>query len=418
MKFKAVFSFTCLTAALCSSVYASNLTNFNEKNIGNLTKAISQKNIHIVHFGDSHTAADEMTDALRVSLQQSLGNGGMGWGMPMYFAGQRMARFGYDNVGWTPISSRAQHVGNYTIGGMNAIPQYSGATLTIKAKQSYEATQKILVSIRQAPDDGKFTGIDADGRHFTLEAPIKNNTWQTVEFIAKLPFTITAQQTSHSALGGWWARNLNGSGAIISPIGINGAELTHWNRWNQGWGSELAKASPQLVILAYGTNEAYNDRVDIEQTRDTLIHTIQKIRQATPQTAIMILSAPESLKNTTGECGSRPMKLTAMQNMQKQVAQYTQTLFWDWQQAMGGSCSMKTWIRQGKGLKDGVHFSKVGYQTLGQQLAQDILNITNGSSNVEVVPTTVHYSSQVPQNLGYAKICLEGASECLSIGRE
>lgn len=117
-----------------SQAHASNLTNFNEPNTNLLMTAFKNKSVHIVQFGDSHTAADLMTGALRTKLQDQLGNGGMGWGMPMYFSGQRLDRYGYDNNGWQPISSRQQREQNYTLGGLIAVPKFNGASLTIKSK--------------------------------------------------------------------------------------------------------------------------------------------------------------------------------------------------------------------------------------------------------------------------------------------
>lgn len=402
-----------------SQAYASNLTNFNEPNTNLLMTAFKNKSVHIVQFGDSHTAADLMTGTLRTKLQDQLGNGGMGWGMPMYFSGQRLDRYGYDNNGWQPISSRQQRDQNYTLGGLIAVPKFNGASLTIKAKRS-ELPQKITVNLRQPKTDGWFLVKDAQGRQFQLEAPIKNNTWQTVEFVADLPFTITAVNVERSAIGGWWAKNENGLGAIISALGINGAELSFWNRWNEGWQNNLKELSPELVILAYGTNEAFDDNIDIEKYRNLLISKIEQIRTASPHTAIMIISAPESLKNTVGQCGTRPVKLTAVQNVQQQVAQQKQTLYWDWQKAMGGSCSMKTWINRGLSRKDGVHFSEEGYQKLGQVLANDLLSFVGQKNQTDYFPDKETSFKSLQQhrpseNTGFASICLAGNKDCKSI---
>ena len=344
----------------------------------------------------------------------------MGWGMPMYFSGQRLVRYGYDNNGWEPISSRQQRDQNYTLGGLIATPKFNGATLTIKSKQS-ELSQKIKVNLRQAATDGKFLGRDAQGHQFEIEAPIKNNTWQTVEFVAQLPFTITASNAEQSAIGGWWAKNQNGEGAVVSALGINGAELSYWNRWNEEWQQNLKSISPELIIIAYGTNEAFNDNIDVDKYKNLLISKVDQIRVASPDTAIMIVSAPESLKNIAGQCGIRPIKLTAIQNVQYQVAQQKHTLYWNWQQAMGGECSMKSWINQGLGRKDGVHFSEAGYQKLGQALAEDLLSFVglqqsyNTATNTEVNVAKSSQQYKPSTNTGYASICLEENTECKSI---
>lgn len=140
-----------------TQVNANNLSNFNEPNTHLLMTAFKNKSIHIVQLGDSHTAADIMTGTLRTQLQGQLGNGGMGWGMPMYFSGQRLDRYGYDNNSWEPISSRTQREQNYTLGGLIAVPKFNGATLTIKAKQS-ETPQKNYSEFKTARNGWPFLG--------------------------------------------------------------------------------------------------------------------------------------------------------------------------------------------------------------------------------------------------------------------
>ena len=377
---------------LSISVFAGHLSNFQEPNTSQLVRSIQQHQVNVVQFGDSHTAADYMSNALRVTLQNNLGNGGMGWGMPMYFSGQRLTRFGYDNNHWQPISLRTQSNEDYTLGGLLARPQEDGATLTIKAKQS-EPLQEITVSIRQGAEDRDFQGVDARGEQFSLSAPVKDGSWQLQTFKARLPFTITAPHNPQSALGGWWAKNATGSGAVVSALGINGAQLQSWSSWNPVWKKQLAALKFNLVILAYGTNEAYV-RPDLDLQRKILNNRIRDIRQASPNTAILIVSAPESLKNQSGECGTRPAQLTEFQDMQREVASQNHTLFWDWQAAMGGSCSMKSWMARGDAARDGVHFSASGYNKLGNMLAEDILALANTGE----VTTAARQTSSEPSN--------------------
>lgn len=415
-----------LLSAICGMTSVStfaNLENFDEPNTARLLEAIQTRNLHVVQLGDSHTAADLLTHSLRTTLTQKLGDGGMGWSMPMFIPGQRLTKYGYDNTGWQPISSRTQHDGNYTLGGMLAVPKFSGASLTIKPRQD-ELPQTVLVSIRQGAHDQPLLGTDANGQKFQIASPILNGTWQTVEFNAKFPITIKAQSDTQTAIGGWWAKNQSGHGAVVSALGINGAELSQWERWNShGWTNELAQVKPNLVILAYGTNEAYNANVDMAQAKQTLEKTISTLRATSPQTSILILSAPESLKNTSGSCGTRPIQLTAFQAMQKQVAHEQNTLFWDWQKAMGGTCSMKSWINQGLARGDGVHFSATGYQKLGQQLGSDLLsltpNLTSSTDNFPIaeqpLATTKITTTISNKRTGKATICSPEDQSCLSL---
>ena len=389
--------FFVLSALVMSmSASANYLTNYQDPNTDQLIQALNNSRIHIVQLGDSHTAGDSMTDALRSQLQSRYGNGGMGWAMPMYFSGQRMARYGYDNYQWTPISSRRNQNENYTLGGLIAKPNFSGSTLTIKAKGN-EPLQAMTVSIRQSAADGVLSGIDANGHRFVLEAPIKDGTWQTMTFDAKLPFTLTAEGAmSDTAIGGWWGRSKHTSGAIVSSLGINGAELSHWSRWNgYAWQKELGTIAPELIVLAYGTNEAYNS-VNPERVRSVLSERIDQIRHASPKSAIMVVSSPEALRSTSGSCGTRPAELSAIQEVQRQTAQSKHTLFWDWQAAMGGSCSMKQWMNRGLAAKDGVHFTHSGYGQLGTLMAEDIISLSLTTSKPSQINTPLTQPVSTP----------------------
>lgn len=82
---------------------------------------------------------------------------------------------------------------------------------------------------------------------------------------------------------------------------------------------------------------------------------------------------------------------------------------------------MKSWINQGLGRKDGVHFSQAGYQKLGQVLTDDLLSFvgsqqsynTPTNTEVNVAESSQQYKSST--HTGYASICLEGTKECKSI---
>lgn len=346
---------------------------FQDDQISRVVKALQNRQINIVQLGDSHTAADYITEAARARLQQELGNGGPGWAMPTQFAGMRLSRFSYINNGWQAISSRTDSNQNYSLGGLIAKPAV-GASLTIKTRQP-EPEQTVIVSIRQGQGDDDLNIIDANGRQIILSAKHKDNQWHFSKFKAQFPITITAGMNFQTAIGGLWARNSSNQGAVLSALGINGYQLNQWDRWNTvAWQNELNVVNPDLIILAYGTNEAYNN-MEIEIVRQTLLKTISQIRNASLNSAIMIIGAPESLKSTSGSCGVRPAKLTELQQMQREVAASQHTLYWDWQAAMGGECSMKSWINQGLARSDGVHFTASGYDRIGQALANSILDM-------------------------------------------
>ncbi len=329
-----------------------------------------------LQIGDSHTAGEFLTERLRVRLQQQIGDGGLGWVTPMSIPGQRMARISFTQSGWQLISSRTSGPGfDYPFGGFIAQPVSAFATLTLTPRYR-TPRQAITLLIRQGLMDAPLTVTDVGGVQLAIKSPAPDNQWHAVTFDAELPLTISASLSPQTAIGGWWMRNAGrGGGAIVSAAGINGAEIEQWNRWRSGWMDDLAPAHPDLVALAYGTNEAFQTTLDPASLRATLIDAVTRLRQRFPGSAILIIGAPESLKSTAGQCGVRPAMLDAVQAVQREVAQQQHALYWDWQQAMGGRCSMVPWVARGLARRDGVHFSRAGYEALADDLASGLLHL-------------------------------------------
>ncbi len=201
--------------------------------------------------------------------------------------------------------------------------------------------------------------------------------WQVLDTRAALPLTIQTEMP-------WDIGFINienpAGGITVSAMGINGAQLTHWSKWRADRMNDLAQTGADLVILSYGTNEAFGDNIDIADTEQKWLDTVRQIRDSLPAAGILIIGAPESLKNTLGVCGTRPVRLTEVQQMQRRVARQGQTMFWSWQNAMGGICSMKNWLNQGWAAKDGVHFSAKGYRRAAEMLADSLEELVRAAA--------------------------------------
>lgn len=323
---------------------------------------------HYLQIGDSHTAGDFLTERLRQRLQQLLGDGGIGWVTPMQIPGQRLARIRFTQIGWQLFSSRSSGPGyDYPFGGFIAQTAAPFAMLTLTPAHA-TPRQAVTLLIRQGPMDAPLTVTDGSGQKQTVQSPILDSQWHAVTFEAQLPLTLSAAISPQTAIGGWWMRAASGRGAVVSAAGINGSELEQWSRWRNGWMDDLAPAQPDLVALAYGTNEAFRTTLDPDALRATLAAAVDRLRARFPHSAILILGAPESLQGLGGRCGVRATGLDAVQAVQREVAQQRHTLYWDWQQAMGGRCSMTAWVARGLARRDGVHFSREGYEALGDDL--------------------------------------------------
>ncbi|MDO5058804.1 MAG: SGNH/GDSL hydrolase family protein [Neisseria sp.] len=347
-----------------------------QEKLGRLKNGSNSK-FRIVQIGDSHTAGDYFTQELRARLQAEFGNGGIGWVPPAAVPGQRTAEVSQKGSGWQVLSSR-KNSGDFPLGGM--MMRSSGfASMNIAPRSEAAGEQDITFTLRPVlasqplmlNDGGVLKPIGA-GSSFG---------WQHQTVRGKLPFAFESSEGDVWEVGPIGIENTQ-SGVTVSALGINGSQLSHWSKWRNSWAQDLQAMKADLVVLAYGTNEAFNKTIDIDETRAVWQQTVRQIRAALPEAGILIVGAPESLTGKSGECGQRPAKLSAIQTMQRQIAQQEKTLFWSWQDAMGGECSMKNWMAQGLGAKDGVHFSATGYRQAGGKLADALIEFTGGSSRL------------------------------------
>ncbi|MBQ9578606.1 MAG: hypothetical protein IJR28_03630, partial [Ottowia sp.] len=169
-------------------------------------------------------------------------------------------------------------------------------------------------------------------------------------------------------------------GATVSAMGINGAQITETAKWHQDWTRELALTRADLVALEYGTNEAWGrGEVPWDALERHWQRTLTAIRNALPQAGILIIAPPGALSSQDGECGQSPPNLARMQALQQRLAERHGALYWSWQDAMGGACSMKRWQDAGLAGRDGVHLTREGYWRIGGLLADAVLALARES---------------------------------------
>lgn len=360
---------SCVNCKASIVNYGQNNANWIEKmkslNYGGNTK------LRILQLGDSHTAGDYFSDQVRHRLQAVFGNGGSGWVYPAKVAGQRTAQISYKDS-WQVITSR-RNEGDFPLGGVIAQQGGSEKIAELGLLDGQNGQYEITLSVKANNSTSPLLIKDKQGQQLAI-SPEQAKDWTYIKWNGGLPLSYQSQRNNNWSLGHINIEN-NRPGVIYSSMGINGSQLSHWTKWRANWQEELAQTKADLIVLAYGTNEAFNNNINIEETKNYWIQQISKIRSVLPQAGILIIGAPESLRNNIGVCGERPQKLYAVQQMQKEVAQQTGSLYWSWQDAMGGECNMNLWVAQSLAVKDGVHFSAAGYKAAADQLADALIQL-------------------------------------------
>lgn len=354
------------------------LINNAEPNLSRFANKLRQGNqqVHIVQLGDSHTAADFFSGNLRTLFQQRYGDAGLGFVPPISVPGQRTATINRvsDKKQWTLSSSRKDERFDYPLGGLIAQPVTASNSILLKPLQPAQGNYQ-LQALYQTTSDTQMNVAASS----VLSLPATGSSWRFSSPVnTQLPAQISVGKENNLKIGGWLLRSTQ-PGVMLSALGLNGATLSMVDKWQPQWSETLAQMSPDMVILAYGTNEAFNDTLDLAAYERVLSEKIRLIRQQVPNSVILLVGPNDSIKfSNAASCQAQmPVNLMNVIQIQKKVAAQENTLFWDWQAFMGGPCSIRTWVAQDLARPDNVHLSVDGYKKSAQGLYSQLNQLLN-----------------------------------------
>ena len=328
--------------------------------------------LHILQYGDSHTAADEWTGELRNRFQERFGDGGSGFSL----AGHPYT--GYRRLDVRSGSTRGWHTdglvgrpgdGIYGLGGISVSVGVPHEDVYVEA----EANDFELFYYQQ-PGGGTLqlydNGSPVDRISTDGEAAPAYYHFESTPGLHKLE--LETLDRGAVRLFGWVAEKL--SGVTYETLGINGAEAPIVLGWNQETlKSNLERRNPALIVLAYGTNEAGHKVWTLESYREKFSELLGRIREAAPTAAILVIGPPDRdqrVKRKWSPLDGVDMIVEA----QRQAALANRCAFWDLRGKMGGKGSMQQWVGAGLAASDHVHFSGTGYRMLGDAVFRDVMS--------------------------------------------
>lgn len=364
-----------------SSQASSLLATNDEPNLSRLTRKLNnarQHSVHIVQFGDSHTAADFFSGQLRSRLQERFGNGGIGFISPLSLPGQRYGNIALRSTSrdWTLKTSRRDDWPDFPLGGSVAQPNANNRTVALEPFAPIAGKSRVRL-LYTTDRQNTLIGANSQERRVIALPPTKGKWGFSYPINLTLPASLSlSSSAAGTRIGGWYIDGPN-QGVILSTLGSNGASLSLLERWRDGWQNQLRAIQPDMVILAYGTNEAFNDTLNLNDYRSQLQQHIRQIRRELPEAAIMLVGPGDSMKDRSGDsCGQTTM-LDNVIRIQQEVARSEHAMYWDWRRHMGGQCSIKTWQARGDARPDFVHLTRPGYENSANQLYSDLMRALN-----------------------------------------
>ncbi len=168
------------------------------------------------------------------------------------------------------------------------------------------------------------------------------------------------------------------AGVVVDALGINGAQIftpLHWNE--EHFAEQVRHRAPDLVVLAYGTNEALDGKLDDPTYEQGLVDLLGRVSRAAPGASCMLLGPPDLARWTKGTRGYHTSpRILEIEAIQRRVSRAAGCAFFSQIDAMGGPGSMAAWAEEQpepRAQGDRVHLTRTGYAQVGTALATDVL---------------------------------------------
>jgi lysophospholipase L1-like esterase len=329
--------------------------------------------VHIVHFGDSHTASDDLTGVLRDLFQNRFGNGGAGFSMAgIPFKGYR--RFdvhGGASKFWDSAGLRSgEGDGFFGLGGVSISTERAHQTIYLDADCA-----SVELDYLQQPSGGRIEL--SDNRETVKEVSTEGGFAPGFLEYATTPgrhrFEVRTVDPAPVRLLGWVTENPKG--ITYESMGINGAEAALIQRWDEPMhAAYLKRRDPALIVLAYGTNEASDSKWTEAGYFEAFSAILQRLRRAVPAASILVLGPPDRFTRVNGRW--RPFAgVDRIVAAQQEACRENRCAYWDTRARMGAEGSMIDWVMAGLAQGDYAHFTSAGYQRLANVLFQDIMRL-------------------------------------------
>jgi lysophospholipase L1-like esterase len=331
----------------------------------------SAKSIHILQYGDSHSASDDWANQLRLQFQTRFGNGGAGFtlaGTPFPGYRRRDVKGGQSRAWQSEGLLTKGADGMYGLGGAAIVAARGGETVYLDAEG-----EKVELHFLRQPGGGSFR-ILVDGTEVAVldtNGPVEPGYWSAKYSEGLRRYAVETLDANPVKLFGWVTERERG--LTWETLGINGAQATLSLRWDgEQLRSHLARRDPALLVLAYGTNEAGGRDWNSENYRQAFRQVVARFRELAPEASILIVGPPDRAARVRRTWIGMP-KLDMIAEAQRDVAKELGCAFWDLRERMGGDGAMKRWVYAGMAQGDFVHLTVDGYRLVGETLYRDLI---------------------------------------------
>lgn len=339
----------------------------------------------VVFWGASHTAGDEYVGMLRRDLQERFGDGGPGFVIPVkpFMGWNHRAAHVESGGAWRVLRGDRGPVGEaYGFTGFAAESLIAGSWGSIDTASAPGGGRRVgayEVHFLRQPDGGRFE-VQIDGRPAAVVDTAADETRAGYARFrvrdAEHRISVRALDDRPSRIFGI-ALERDVPGVIVDTAGIPGSRARSHLRWNdEVYREQLRRRRPDLVVLAYGTNESEDRSVPLRRYEADLTRVVRRLRSTVPSASCLLVGPSDRpMRGTDGNWLPRPLTADIVAT-QRRVAAQEGCGFFDLVSFMGGPMSMLDWVaaEPAYGRVDHVHFTWRGHRRLADVLGKALLN--------------------------------------------
>lgn len=349
----------------------------------------------LLFYGASHVASDLFTGYIRRELQAKFGDAGHGFLLPVHpwrTYRHRDINIESDGKNWETQRIRVgdaevERVGLAGIAMMSRRQGSFGAVYTAQETEHGRTAGFFELYYKKHPRGGEMD-VFIDGRKArrisTRAAKVSNGYAAFRVPDASHRFEIRTLSKRPVWVYGL-AVERDQPGVVVDTLGINGSRVRYQLLWDdEVYQEHLRRRKPDLVALAYGTNES-GDESPLEDYERNLRAVLQRIRDTVPEASCLLIGPsdrPMQVEERVFEDRTRTAQLIEVQH---RVALEQGCGFFDLVAFQGGALSMVQWAANDPAYasQDHIHYTRVGYQRLGEVLLSALLEGMPASTGAE-----------------------------------
>jgi lysophospholipase L1-like esterase len=326
--------------------------------------------LRISYFGDSLTADDHITHALRLALQAELGDGGPGFvfAAPPHPYCQHRAVLRVVGEGWKVHGISSLVPPDRLLGLGGSAETEGGGTIRLAPTGAVSTLELHYL----AQPHGGTLDIAVNGKVVTSIATAGDAKRGAFATVALPHGARKLELRAHGRVRLFGVSLENARGAVVDNLGVVNATAKQMrtNNLDEHWRNQLAHRGSDLVVIMYGTNEAEWLRpggAGMAEHEKLFGELLATVRSALPDASCLVVSPLDQLDYLAEGMPPRA-SIPAIVAAQRRAALAHGCAFWDTYAWMGGKDASRTWFKRGLVASDYQHPTSEGAELIAKAL--------------------------------------------------